>query len=199
MKVNGVGLNQVFTLRLNSTFAWLASEPITSFRGYKEVNKVSEASAQRSVLLPIRDSGNFIAGNKVISYLYQDPSQLNTIITLVVPGLRGMIWEHKRLLVEAQRPSIEATMERPLFEFYDIYEYPSVSETARNDDLAQYQLIGKVTPFDVLHISMNDYLYYIKNNTPVVIAVPNSQLIVELHYNSYDFWDSHFQVIMNNI
>lgn len=192
-------VNQVFTLRLNSTFAWIASEPITGFRGYKEINKESEASARRSVLLPIRDSGNFIAGNKVISYLYEDPSQRNNIITLVVPGLRDMIWNNIRSVNQEQRPSLEASIDIPQFKFYDIYDYPTVSVNIRNDDLAQYQLIGKVTLFDVLHITVNDYIKYIKNNIPIGIAIPNSKLIVELYYDKYDFWDDKYQTIVDNI
>jgi hypothetical protein len=192
-------VNQVFTLRLNSTFAWVAPEPIMAFSGYKEINKVSEANARRSVVLPIRESGNFISGNKVISYLYQDPSQINNIITLAVPGLRGMIWEYRRSVVEAQRPAIEASIDRPLFEFYNIYDYSSVSETSRDDDLSQYQLIGKVSQFDVLHITVADYVAYINNNVPITITIPNSELVVELYYDTYDFWDEAYQTILNNI
>lgn len=117
---------------------------------------------------------------------------------------------------ESERPVIDATIDRPSFEFYDIYDYPSVSETIRNDDLAQYQLIGKVTPYDVLHISVNDYVTYIKNKVPITIAVnsyvtriengvpitviiPNNELMMELDYEEYDFWDQAYSAIIDNI
>jgi hypothetical protein len=192
-------VNNEFTVRLNATFAWLAPEPVPRFSGYKAVNKESEASAQRSVLLSISESKNFIAGNKVISYLYQDPSQRSNIITLVVPGLRGVIWDNRMSVVESERPAIEATLERPPFDFYDIYDYPPVSETARKDDLAQYQLIGKTTPYDVLYITVDDYIAYINNKQPITIAIPNSTLSMELTYEESDFWDQAYDAIVDRI
>jgi hypothetical protein len=92
-------------------------------------------------------------------------------VTLILPGLRYLYWDHKRFLGEEELTRLRY----------------AISQS--DPELVGDQVEGVITPFDVLQIPTQkfwDLLHRTERLTFQLVGVP---IIVEANYTPYDFWD----------
>ncbi len=192
---------KIFTIDLRDVYARIEPQPIVKFKGFETRNKITEAQAREALKVSLFESVHFITGNKVISFAYRNMKADNCqdIVTLVVPSLREIYWNNKNLVPGEKHIDINTVIKESFPEFYDIYSYPSVSENTTSDDMAEYQVFGKITPYDVLHISLIDFINTINNQQPITITIPDTAITIILRYEAFDFWDRETQSVINYI
>jgi hypothetical protein len=98
-----------------------------------------------------------------------------------------MYWDYKdKFAPEAQFELQTAIRDAPA-KFHDLYEYASLADDETLANMSQFQLIGTITPFDVVHIPIEAYLEAIRDDLPIEVQTPLVNF--KFDFKAYDFWD----------
>jgi hypothetical protein len=191
----------------------------------------------------------WFSGNEIYKYIWHtlqsgndnrpNNNNCNDVVTIFVPGLRNVYWNHRKYLDADRLASLSAIIKnsRPLFippELYgpDNYELFGITNTIDISDLGteisrdeasmiegyirsarvmleintrdttpkklkdtsiykleKYSPQGNITPFDVLHIPVGDYLNNINNGKLLEFQLEQTNVYFYIDYRPYDFYD----------
>lgn len=171
----------VIELFMRDVYCIVSPKKIMNWSGYKVINSKSESY----VVSNLKQSNTkllFSPGNYALKD-YHDPEHW---ITFIVPGLRQ---SYKTVNNEDPNFMLQimcASKELPSFK--DISEYKLVGESISE---VYYQLIGDITPYDVLHIKVSDLN---KESDRIYFVIPNSNKNIELMFDSTDNMNYDFMV-----
>jgi hypothetical protein len=182
-----------YNIPLRNTFGGVGPNPIYTMKGF---DYVGEESKQSAMLKLTMQGGqiHFLEGNKIFSYLWRNlKKHYDDKVTLVVPGLRE-IYKHHIDLFPEEANYIHDAIEN--FEFYDVYGYGELIYLNKN--VNEYQLIGTITPYDVLHIPVVIFIAVINQNLPLVFKL-NEFITINMSYTNADLYDLEYQRSITSI
>lgn len=191
----------IIPLWLRDTFARVQPTPILNYDGPPATSDYTEYAANAAVRLEAGASKHFLSGDKMFGYLYRHINQdmCNGIVTIVIPGLRNLYWTNRTLLPRDEQQPVEAAQTKPLPRFHNIYSYDSLSNYRQIANVPEYQLIGSITPYDVIHIPVRYFVDRINFQQPIEAELTPTDIKIQLSYEPYDFWDDEYQNIINHV
>jgi len=184
---------------LRDTYARIEDKAIVKFDSFPKVNERSEIAALAAINSEPGGSKHFITSNKMFGYLYRNTKLCRGIITIVIPNLRNLYWDNRYSLVRSEQIPLETAMDKHLPVFYDIFDYRGLQYYRNFANVPEYQIIGNITPYDVVHVSAVDFIDRINKNQPILIGIPDTNIIISLDYEQYDLWDDQLQKLITNI
>lgn len=190
---------EVLPIRLQDVFARVQDSRIFNQQSYKYESEESEAAAVKSVNMDLGGSKLFLSGDKMFGYIWRNPNLKNQIINIVIPGLRNRYFQDKHLLSHEEQAILNTSMNQQLPVFYNIYDYSSLKGFSEKANVNEYQLMGTITPYDVLHISVVNFVDLINRKQPLRFKLEPLPLIISIEYYDYNFWDNQYQKIINHI
>ena len=186
---------------LRDVFARFQKERIFNWYGFEEISDESEEIANRTALGEENGSSNFIRGSDVFGYLWKNlrKEECGNVVNIVIPGLRNIYYKYRGYLTRDEQDLLEIVMKRPLPQFENIWDYPSLERYRSEKNISEYQLFGSITPYDVLHIPVVYFIEAINNKKPILSQLHPLEVIVNIVYSQSDFWDFEHQRIIDNI
>jgi len=189
--------NIIIPIWLRDTYARIENHKISDVDGYSSDNNSFERKAFDSMHKEF-DLGNgdifkanskfYISGGDIYNYLYEK-KQCNNVITMVIIGLKDLYWNHRDQLDEHEISLLTYLMTKDLPSFKNIFDYRKVEKYNEKVDIPIHQLFGSITPYDVVHISVADFIEAINNNEPVRINLEGTNITIQLDYEPYDFYN----------
>jgi len=184
-------------LWLRDTYLIINSMPINNIHGPLNETMHTEISAKEALLHS--DTQLFISGSDIIPYIHRhlSPSIYEETITIVIHSLRDFYWNIRHSLLPNEIALLEVTLKQPLPKFKNIFDYKSISPI--NNPIPLYQLFGTISPFSVLHIPVRYFIQCVNDNIPIRVSLNNTEIVIEIQYQSYDFWDIASQSLITKI
>lgn len=176
-----------YDIPLRNTFGGVGPNAIYIMKGF---DYVGEESKQSAMLKLTMQGGqiHFLEGNKIFSYLWRNlKKHYDDKVTLIVPGLREIYKRHINLFPE-EANYIRDTTEK--FDFYDVYGYSELIYLNKN--VNEYQLIGTISPYDVLHIPVVIFIAAINQKLPLIFKL-NDFITIHITYTNADLYDIEYQ------
>lgn len=171
-----------FPLGLSETYAHVGPNKI--------FNILSESASEN-----LLNTTLFRQGSRIMTYLYRNlHNHCNDYITLVIPNLRNLYFNNRRLFDLDDQIKLDLAMDKKLPTFDDISNNPT-----KNNGSYEYKLKGDITEFDVLHIPVIEYVELINNEFPLEFILSPTNIVITLTYEPSDFWDIEYQKILNKI
>lgn len=194
----------VIPIWLRDIYAKVETSPITNIIGESivgGVTKDTESLAVSELSKSFPQTSFFIRGNELYSYLarYLNATVCNDVITFVIIGLRDLYWNQRHKLTRQQLDELELSMDRPLPQFYSIFNYQSLSNVGSEMATSAFQLFGTITPFSVVHVPVRDYVNAVNNKQPISVFLPELDIILSLSYELSDFWDPLTKQLITNV
>lgn len=188
-------------VHLRSTFCRIEPNIIKNYDGPTEVSYLTEEAALSTVMNGQGGSLHFLTGDNMFAYVYKmiKSDKCSHKITFVVPGLRNLYWNHRKQLSDSDLSELKIAMNKPEPTFHDIFVYDRMFEYKKNADVSEYQIIGSITPFDVVHLPMIKFVYLLNNKGKLLFKLMSTNVILELQYEKYDFWDNEYNKLLENI
>lgn len=172
-------MENMANLNLRDLYVYVG-EKIYNWTGYKTISGVSEFAAYNEVNnLDGPRSKLFFGGSNLLNMDIRDEDTINIIIS----GLRGYFDKPKTEDEEMLRLFC-SVKESP--EFYDISNYDSIKD---NNNFELYQLIGDITPYDVLYMSGKQFKEATKRGLPIIFEV-NEAVTIRILYDKSDSYIS---------
>lgn len=140
-------------------------------------------------------SSHFLSGNNMFGYIHRnlDTSTCNNWITFVIPDLRTIYLRNIEQLDDTKRELLLESVDTNPPTFHNASSIKGNIELSRMFNYFEYQLLGEITPFDVLHITAKDFVYCINHKIPLKFILNDLQIIITLTYIEEDFWDTQYQ------
>lgn len=181
----------IIPIWLRDTYAHVQSGPIYNLQGPLGENLTSGKEAKDSLSKGIEESNIFLSGADVFSYLNTriNKQLCNQTVTIVIRSLRDLYWDNRHSLPSDVLTELEIAMKEPLPTFKNMFEYKSMQNLSESIKLPLYQLFGTITPFSVLHIPVSYFIEALNAKVPIQIVLENTNIIIQLDYEQYDFWD----------
>ncbi|CAH6419054.1 Hypothetical protein HVR_LOCUS247 [uncultured virus] len=191
----------IIPLRLEDLYARVQDNRIFNMFGYSEVGEASEDSARKAILMESGGSRLFLNAANMFSYLYRNMGSdwCNKVINIVVPGLRNLYWKYRYLLHPNEQAILATCMEQQLPNFTDVYSYQSLKYYEEIANIHEYQLIGTITPYDIVHIPIINYIDSLNNKQTIKVKLDNVNVFIYITYKDYDFWDNEYQALLTHI
>lgn len=169
--------NVVIPLWLRDIYAIIQEVPLYSLQDNENVNE------------------RFIEGNNIINYIYNSGNNLpknfgSYTITFIISNLRNLYWNNKNSLREDDRDSLSSSLK---------YRLPKFEEDNIFDNIVTYKLNGTITPFNILTISVRDFVERINKKLPIDLLLDGTNVIISIRYEKYDFWNESTQSIIDNV
>lgn len=188
-------MNIVIPLR--KTYAQIHKRPLTNFEGIPIENVGEEFFPSKELanllssnreLLDIFSNGLFLKSSDVFNFL-RNKKFINEddVITIIEPSLRDVYWKNKFLLNMDDIELLETNIKQPLPLYKNILDYEYVSEYKPKYDI--YHQYGDMTKFNVLHITVRDFIKSINDNRSLVFELKDIKITITLEYEPYDFYD----------
>lgn len=184
---------------LRDTYARVHSTPINNFQGLMNEDAAAEDAARDAVTRT--DSELFLSGGDVFTYLNRNLSRnlCDQTVTIVIHSLRDLYWNIRQTLPREEVNQLEIALRYPLPRFKDIFEYSSLEALRDTIPSPLYQLFGTLTPFSVIHIPVRHFIDTINRGNPIRVALTDTDIVIELHYEAYDFWDPSSESLVTHI
>lgn len=176
-----------YDIPLRNTFGGVGPNPIFNLHGF---DVIGEESKQSAMLKLTMQGGkiHFLEGNKIFSYLWRNlPKHYDDKVTLVVPGLRD-IYKHHIDLFRDEQDAINSLKKD--FTFYNVYDYGELAYLPKN--VNEYQLVGTISPYDVLHIPVVIFIIIMNKRSPLIFKL-NEFITINITYTEEDFYDIEYQ------
>lgn len=184
-------------LNLNDIYAYVG-EKILNWSGYKQVSEQSEYAAY----IGYYQTDSELTPSKLFegaSNIYLDVSKGqydgDEIVNLIIPGLRDIYKEHRHHLQDDERLYLDA-MSKEVPTFKNISEYNSIKY---NDDITLYQFFGDITPYDVIHIPLKQFIEIINSNEMFLVELYPIKFMLKITYDKSDFYDVEKGEIITNV
>lgn len=197
----------IIPLWLRDTYAKVQLRPLYDLQGPLRESFNTEEDAQKSLAqqitgfdlnnessltsVPLMDSNIFISGGDVFGYLSRKirRKNCNGVVTIVINSLRDLYWDNRQTLPREEVTQLEIALHRPLPKFKNIFEYKSLQSLSETIDLPLYQMFGTITPYSVIHIPIKYFVRMLNDKMPIQVALSGTNIIIQLDYAQYDFWD----------
>lgn len=194
----------VIPIWLRDIYVKVEAFPITNVIGesiFSNVTEDTEKLAVAELSKPFPKTAFFIKGNELYSYLarYLDGEVCNYVLTFVLISLRDLYWNERHKLTAQQLAQLELSMNSALPQFYNIFNYPSLSNIGSKMATSAYQLFGTITPFSVIHVPVDDFINAVNKNQPIPVLLPELDIILQLTYEPSDFWDVLTNQLLTNV
>ena len=144
---------------------------------------------------PEEEEALYMQGPSLVNYLARHP-ECDAWITLVVKGLRHRYHADRLDLPEEEiAPLTTAFKTSP----------PSFTRSLKQEyfddetNLAEYELSGIVTPYDVVHTTVPYFLTHINNWEYLEFALLPTNTRLRLTYEDFDFWDPQSQQVIKDL
>lgn len=182
----------IIPIWLRDTYARIQPTPIYNLYGPLRENVNTEEQAKELLIQGIEKSEIFLSGANVFGYLNRNLSKqiCNQTVTIVIHSLRDLYWNNRHTLPQEVVTNLEVALRDPLPTFKNMFEYESIQNLSESINLTLYQLFGTITPFSVLHIPVSYFIEALNAKVPIQIALENTNIIIQLDYEQYDFWDT---------
>ena len=194
----------VIPIWLRDIYAKIEPYPLTNMDGADTdiVNSnETELMAMNELAKPLPQTSFFIRGNEIYSYLtrYLNAATCNYTITFVIVSLRDLYWNQRQNLNTEQLTELDDAMNKSLPEFHSIFDYPSLSNIGSTMATSLFQLFGTITPFNVIHVPVRDFITAINKQAMIPVLLPELNIILQLSYEIADFWDVLSQQLITTI
>lgn len=151
-----------------------------------------------------KNTNFFISGGDVFGYLnrHLDREICNYTVSIVIRGLRDLYWNNRLTLPRDEDVQLDNAMRQPLPSFKNIFDYDEINTIEGIDELIDipvYQLFGTITPYSVIHIPVRHFIQSLNINAPIRVALADTNIIIQLDYQQFDFWDSKADSIIKYI
>jgi hypothetical protein len=192
---------------LRNTYCRIDNKEIFEVEGYSKGNKKYKKKALESIEREFSDgegdiftadSNFYISGGDIYNYLY-DKKGCGAIITLVIVGLKNLYWNHREQLDENEKSELSGYMTHELPSFKDIFDYKNVEKYNTLIDYPVYQLFGEITPYDVLHITVDDFINIINSSAFIEVPLVDTDVVIRLDYEAFDFYNFREERLITNI
>lgn len=184
-------------LWLRDTYAYVHSEPIQQLNGPLNETILTQEAAITSLA---SGSGLFLNSADVFTYLNRNISNVcNDTITIVIHSLRDLYWNMRNTLQREEVDHLEVAMKQPLPRFKNIFEYRALESSRDVNPSPLYQLFGTITQFSVIHIPVKHFIMSINDKQPLQVMLSGTNVIIQLDYEAYDFWDPETQSLIESI
>jgi len=182
-------------IQLRDTYARVQLEPIFNLEGSKE------PTVNADILGHLTESKHFLASNNMFGYIYRTAETINSndMITIVIQGLRNLYWDNRLLLPQDDRLRLEQSMGTSLPKFYNVYEYKSLAPLRKSADMVEYEVLGNITPYDVVHIPVLTFVEAINEKKIIEFNLEYIGVNIALTYKLYDLWDQGYERIIDHI
>lgn len=184
-----------YEIPLRNTYARIQKTRIFSMIRDQEPNRDTEAAAVNSLQMELFGSNLFLEGPKMMGYISRNYSRYDcdTPISIIVPGLRNIYYEHIDYFPKEREKILSSILESEPY-FYDVYDYPSLRGFRDIRNVSEYQIFGTVTPYDMLHITMEQFVNSINRQQPLIFLLrEDPDIFVSLTYTKDDLWDIEYQ------
>jgi hypothetical protein len=148
------------------------------------------------------DSRLFLAGSDIFGDLvknYANVSSCTQTVNIIIHSLRDLYWNNRHMLPAEEVKILEILMKFPLPKFKNIFDYDSLKSFRDTIGTPMYQLFGDITPFSVISIPVRHFIESINNNIPIQVQLSGTNIVIQLDYQPYDFWDFDSQSLVNYI
>lgn len=182
----------IIPIWIRDTYAKIQPTPIYNLQGPLRENINSEIEAREALSQGIEKSNLFLSGADVFGYLNRNINRelCDQTVTIVIHSLRDLYWNNKQTLPREIVSNLEIALRDPLPTFKNVFEYISIQNLSESLDLPLYQMFGTITPFSVLHIPVTYFIEALNAKVPIQVALENTNIIIQLDYEQYDFWDT---------
>ena len=183
----------IYNIPLRDTFGVVGLNAIYYLQGF---DFIGEESKQSAMLKLTMQGGqiHFLEGNKIFSYLWRNlKKHYDDKVTLIVPVLRDIYKTHIDSFPGEENAIYNTTGK---IEFYDVYGYGELSYVNKN--VNEYQLIGTITPYDVLHMPVVIFIAAMNQKLPLVFKL-NEFITINITYTNADLYDIEYQKSITHI
>lgn len=137
----------------------------------------------RSTYIRIGKSGPFFIGNNTIKYLQKHPNILKgEIMTIVNTSIINIYWKYRELLSLKELENLSFFIKDSLPEFDE-----------------DGNLITSLNHYNFMKITVGDFIKFINKKIPIKISLMNLNVIINLTYEDYDFYNYDTNTIDNYI
>lgn len=197
-------MSVVIPIWLRDIYAKVESSLLSDVIGESIVSGVTEDTESLAVAelsKPFPETMFFIRGNELYSYLarYLNANVCNHVVTFVLVGLRDLYSNQRHKLTVQELAQLELSMNRPLPQFYSIFNYQSLSNVGSEMATSAFQLFGTITPFSVVHVPVREFVNAVNNKQPISVLLPELDIILSLTYELSDFWDPLTKQLLTNV
>jgi hypothetical protein len=191
----------VIPVWLRDIYAKVEPYPLLDVEGLEEVSKDTEQLAALELQKLLPKTSLFIRGSDLYSYLsrYITADMCNHVITFVIVSLRDLYWNMRLNLSIQQQAQLDMVMNKRAPQFQNIFDYPLLQDLGPEVPTHLYQLIGDITPFNVVHVSVRDFINAVNNKLPIPVWLPELAIIIQLSYEEADFWDTQVGQLIDYI
>lgn len=186
---------------LRDIYAKVEPYPLSSVEGLEEVSESTERLAAMELQKLLPQTSLFIRGSELYSYLsrYIDLAMCDHVITFVIVSLRDLYWSMRLNLLPQQQAALDIAMNKRAPQFHNIFDYRLLQNLGPEMPTFLFQLIGDITPFSVVHVSVRDFIVAVNNKSPIPVWLPDLGVIIQLSYQEADFWDEQTQQLIDYI
>jgi hypothetical protein len=181
---------KIYHFKLADIYGGVGPRPIQMMNGFSEVGCESEQSA----ILKLTMQGgriHFLEGNKIFAYLSRNLAKhYDDIVTFVVPKLNKVYMDNVEMFGDEQKTIKEINKNN--FRFYNVYNYAALSHYENVRNVNEFQLIGNITPYDVLHLRVPIFIALLNTNKFLDFYI-HEDIIIRLDYTKNDFFDIEYQ------
>jgi hypothetical protein len=146
----------------------------------------------------ISDTTFFIKGDDLPKYLNENINKYkdSDIITIVGSDIINIYWDHRELLSLTDLEKLNNMINQSLPIFDNVMNSDITLPTLEN---SIYYLLGDITPYNVLHITVQDFRDAINNNKPIEIKLNKIDIKIILNYELFDFYNNDLNLIEDSI
>jgi hypothetical protein len=186
-------------LWLRDVYLHSQDDLLHSLVSFSEVSQESEDEAQKELRKPFDKSKLFMTGNNIFEYLGANILARDKVLSIVIVGLRDHYVSNSSRLSDELQLDLRIAEGEPRVMFKDIFEYPSLSNMSDHVNIRLYQVIGTVTPFDVINIPADYLITCINNKQPINLVIPHLHEPLVLEWELYDLWNNAYQSVVDKI
>ncbi len=207
--------SRIISLSLRDTYAQIQHLPIHNFKGINDNISTSEIYPNDSLnqvldnleidpdkyLNNIFASDLFLSSNDIFGYLSKNitSSMCDDIITIVINNLQDLYWNNRSLLTQEEEHLLEIDTNKIPPTFKNIFEYKHLTKYSNKIYTPIYQLYGDITPHTSLYIPVKDFIKSINIKEPIHVRLENIDIIIQLDYELYDFFNFETEFVYNCI
>ncbi len=169
--VTGASINTInMYVNLNDLYCIVTPQPILYMEGPFDDNRQAEAEAVKLLQNP-HNHKLFMLGSDILDHIKNNKLQDHTV-NIVVSGLRGVYGDRKHLTRQnIKQIDSYVKLRRP--RFVNIYEYGSLAHMKPYVETADYQLIGELSPIDLVTIKAATFVSHITTRGEITVYLDN--------------------------
>lgn len=183
-------MHQYYDINLRDIYSGVGPKPLCGYQGFDAVGCESEQSAMLKLTMQ-GGKFHFLEGNKMFAYLWRNiVKHCNDVVSFVVPGLRKIYLDNIDLF-EDERKEIIASNAHDFY-FYNVYNYGELSQYNSVKNVNEYQLIGTINAYDMLHMPVAIFIAVLNTTSRLEFRI-HENIIIYIQYNKNDFFDLEYQ------